>query len=104
MSNAPKAKSRRLRVQVCEGDLVIVDWVDAAGQGAWVGVENSVLPLQNCRSVGWLARKNRIALSLYADASRNVNQKGITSVANRNTIPCSCVTKVTVLRKQKACD
>lgn len=82
-----------------EGDLVIVEWLDAAGDGRWTSSDQEPLPLEMCYSVGWIQRAGKDCVSLYADRGYPVGKSRIDSLANRNTIPTSCIRKVTVLNR-----
>ncbi|KKN54698.1 hypothetical protein LCGC14_0589670 [marine sediment metagenome] len=96
-----KSNKKPARPRYGEGDLVMVDWIDAAGCNSWISAEAPPLTPWACRTVGWVHGKKAGALALYAEKSKPSDTE-VGSIASRNVIPNVCIRKVTVLRKAKA--
>lgn len=88
----------------CEGDLLMVDWVDSAGSASWISIESPPMAPMSCRSVGWLRSDQEGALSLYGETSKPDTDDEVRSIGSRSTIPKVCIRKVIVISKaEKLC-
>lgn len=81
--------------------LVLVEWFDAHSRNQW----NRLSELREggealrCRSVGWLAHRNKTQTTLVSSLSGEKNGGLVVFGSGDITIPNCCITKVTVLRK-----
>ena len=76
MASTPQKKTKPKKtkfVQVAEGELVIVTWMDAAATVGWEDHRSAALKPAHCRSVGWVgkAADPKTMLILYADRSHD---------------------------------
>lgn len=81
-------------VQVAEGDLVIVTWMDACADVGWTDHRAASLQPAHCRSVGWVAKAKdpKTMLILYADRAHD-NQEDHDS-NRRIAIPAGWITGI----------
>jgi len=82
--------------------LIYVEWDDSCGGSQWVHLDgetpdNKPMP---CRSVGWLAKKDKRALTLYSDLAALAQNKH-PSGHSEQTIPMGCVTRIVKIKQPK---
>lgn len=98
MASTPKKKTNTRKttksVQVAEGELVIVTWMDACADVGWADHRSAALKPAHCRSVGWVgkAADPKTMLILYADRAHD-NQEDHDS-NRRIAIPAGWITGI----------
>lgn len=75
MASTPKKKTttKPKSVQVKEGELVLVTWMDACATVGWEDHRAANLKTAHCRSVGWVGRSPdpKNVMVLYADRAHD---------------------------------
>lgn len=97
MASTPQKKTKKKltkSVQVAEGELVIVTWMDACADVGWADHRSAALKPAHCRSVGWVgkAADPETMLILYADRAHD-NQEDHDS-NRRIAIPAGWITGI----------
>lgn len=98
MASTPQKKTKRATkqksVQVAEGELVLVTWMDACATVGWEDHRAASLKPAHCRSVGWVgkAADPDSMLILYADRAHE--DKDDHDSNRRIAIPTGWITSI----------
>lgn len=98
MASTPQKKTKRptkpKSVQVAEGELVLVTWMDACATVGWEDHRAASLKPAHCRSVGWVgkAADPDSMLILYADRAHE--DKDDHDSNRRIAIPTGWITSI----------
>jgi len=86
---------KRVPVRLRPGQLVIVEWMDAAGAGIEKGAH---LPLVRVRTVGWIWERTARALTIHSEIFLSGHVEG--DARDGTTIMAAMLRKVRVLCKE----
>ena len=97
MASTPQKKTKKTTtksVQVAEGELVLVTWMDACADVGWADHRAASLKPAHCRSVGWVgkAADPDSMLILYADRAHE--DKDDHDSNRRIAIPTGWITSI----------
>lgn len=97
MASTPKKTKKTAKpksVQVAEGELVLVTWMDACATVGWEDHRTASLKPAHCRSVGWVgkAADPESMLILYADRAHE--DKDDHDSNRRIAIPTGWITSI----------
>lgn len=94
MASTPKKKKTTKSIQVAEGELVLVTWMDACATVGWEDHRAAALKPAHCCSVGWVgkAADPETMLILYADKAHE--DKDDHDSNRRIAIPAGWITSI----------
>lgn len=81
-------------MQVKEGELVIVTWMDACADVGWADHRSAALKAAHCRSVGWVGRSPDPATTLILYADRAHDDQEDHDSNRRIAIPAGWITGI----------
>lgn len=98
MASTPRKKTKKTSIQVSEGELVIVTWMDACATVGWEDHRQATLKAAHCRSVGWVGRSPDPDTTLILYADRAHEDKEDHDSNRRIAIPFGWITGIKKVR------
>lgn len=94
MASTPKKTKTTKSIQVAEGELVLVTWMDACATVGWEDHRAAALKPAHCCSVGWVgkAADPETMLILYADKAHEDKEDHDSN--RRIAIPAGWITSI----------
>ena len=101
MASTPQKKTPKKKpksVQVKEGDLILVTWMDACATVGWEDHRAASLKTAHCKSIGWVGRSPDpdSTLILYADKAHEDTEDHDSN--RRLAIPAGWITSIKKVR------
>jgi hypothetical protein len=82
--------------------LVLVSWMDSHSGRGWRDLDDlrTITEALECRSVGWVLRKTKKAITLLPHLAGEKNGRIVLQACGDMTIPRKAITRITVIKEK----